>query len=95
MFSGVSLGQNFLVDYTLGVVMSSHVPQSPVGLLQHAGAQIVLIVSGGGSEVISQLLTQGGASKIILEALVPYARTAMTELLGSEPRNYCTDQVAR
>ena len=75
--------------------MSSHVPQSPVGLLQHAGAQIVLIVSGGGSQVISQLLTQPGASKIILEALVPYARTAMSELLGSEPRNYCSDQVAR
>ena len=65
--------------------MSTYVLQSPVGLLQHAGAQIVLVVSGGGSQVIPQLLAEGGASGIMLEALVPYARSAMTDLLGGEP----------
>jgi hypothetical protein len=43
--------------------MSSHVLQSPVGLLQHAGAQIVLIVSGGGSQVIPKLLAEGGGRR--------------------------------
>jgi nicotinic acid mononucleotide adenylyltransferase len=75
--------------------MSTYVLQSPVGLLQHAGAQIVLVVSGGGSQVIPQLLAEGGASGIMLEALVPYARSAMTELLGGEPETYCSDQTVR
>ena len=75
--------------------MSSHVLQSPVGLLQHAGAQIVLIVSGGGSQVIPKLLAEGGAGGIMLEALVPYAKSAMRDLLGSEPGTYCSDQTVR
>ncbi|MBT7728372.1 MAG: hypothetical protein HN703_05770 [Planctomycetaceae bacterium] len=75
--------------------MSSHVLQSPVGLLQHAGAQIVLIVSGGGTQVIPKLLAEGGASGIMLEALVPYARSAIRELLGGEPGTYCSDRTVR
>ena len=75
--------------------MAPHVLQSPVGLLQHAGARIVLIVSGGGSQVIPKLLAEGGASGIMLEALVPYARSAMKELLGSEPGTYCSDRTVR
>ena len=53
--------------------MASSLPASPIKLLKHSDAKIVLVASGGGTQVIPQLLAQGGASDVMLEALVPYA----------------------
>ena len=75
--------------------MASSLPASPIELLKHLDAQVVLVASGGGTQVIPQLLAQGGASDVMLEALVPYAKSAVTEFLGSDPAAYCSDQTAR
>ena len=75
--------------------MESSLPASPVELLNRLGAQVVVIVSGGGTQVIPQLLAQGGASDVMLEALVPYAKSAVKEFLGSEPLAFCSDHTAR
>ena len=75
--------------------MASSLPASPIELLNRLAAQVVMIVSGGGTQVIPQLLAQGGASDVILEALVPYAKSAMTEFLGGNPESYCSDSTTR
>ena len=40
-------------------------------------AMIVLVVTGGGATAIGELLGVAGASSTVLEATVPYARTAL------------------
>ncbi len=75
--------------------MASSLPASPIKLLKYSDAKIVLVASGGGTQVIPQLLAPGGASDVMLEALVPYAKSAVTEFLGSEPLAFCSDHTAR
>ncbi len=45
----------------------------------------VLVVTGGGSQAIADLLVVPGASRTVLEALVPYSDKSMTEFLGAAP----------
>ncbi len=75
--------------------MASSLPASPIKLLKHADVQVVLVASGGGTQVIPQLLAQGGASDVMLEVLVPYAKSAVAEFLGSDPLAYCSDHTTR
>ena len=75
--------------------MASTLPTSPIELLNRFGAQVVVVVSGGGTQVIPQLLAEGGASNVMLEALVPYAKSAVAEFLGGNPDAYCSDRTTR
>ena len=75
--------------------MASSHPCSPIELLSRSGTQVVLIVSGGGTQVIPQLFTGGGASDVMLEVVVPYAKSAVEKILGSKPDAYCSDHTAR
>jgi nicotinamide mononucleotide (NMN) deamidase PncC len=45
----------------------------------------VIVVTGGGSQAIADLLAVPGASRTVLEALVPYSDKSMTEFLGATP----------
>lgn len=45
----------------------------------------VLAVTGGGTAALAWLLGVPGASRTVLEATVPYAATALADLLGGEP----------
>ncbi len=58
-------------------------------------ARIVLAVSGGGSRAISQLLEAPGASRTVLEAVVPYSAAAMIDWLGGPPEQACSARTAR
>ena len=60
-----------------------------------AGTPLVLAVTGGGSGAISALLQQPGASRTVLEAVVPYAPTALATFLGGPPEQYCSERTAR
>jgi hypothetical protein len=52
----------------------------------HAAPQMaVLVVTGGGAQAIADLLAVPGASKTVLEALVPYSDRSLTEFLGASP----------
>ncbi len=55
----------------------------------------VLAVTGGGSALLSELLTVPGASRTVLEAHVPYAEQALREFLGGEPEQACSAPTAR
>ncbi|MEL7210511.1 MAG: hypothetical protein AAGK32_20150, partial [Actinomycetota bacterium] len=46
---------------------------------------LVLAVAGGGNAVMLDLLEVGGASRTVLEMVVPYAESAMEDLAGPAP----------
>ncbi|MEZ5560307.1 MAG: hypothetical protein R3E86_17400 [Pseudomonadales bacterium] len=64
-------------------------------LLHASPWQGVFFVTGGGSLLLSELLTTPGASATVLEARVPYAEQALAELLGRAPEQACSDGTAR
>ena len=55
----------------------------------------VFAVTGGGSGLLSALLSVPGASATVLEAHVPYADAALREFLGAEPSQACSVETAR
>ena len=57
--------------------------------------RLVIAVTGGGSLVISDLLTEPGASDTVLEAFVPYGEAALCDLLGHKPEQSCSEKTAR
>jgi hypothetical protein len=62
----------------------------------HADARSgVLVVTGGGSLVLSDLLSVPGASNTVLEASVPYSAKALTEYIGAVPEQACSSATAR
>src|SRR6476661_10568468 len=60
-----------------------------------SGRPMVIAVTGGGSGAISSLLEVPGASGSVLEAIVPYAATALADWLGGTPDHYCSERTAR
>lgn len=64
-------------------------------LLHRAPWQGVFYVTGGGSLLLSELLTTPGASATVLEARIPYAQAASEEILGRTPEQACSDGTAR
>ena len=55
----------------------------------------VVAVSGAGTQAVAWLLGVAGASRTILEALVPYGRESMISFLGFEPEQSASAQTAR
>jgi nicotinamide mononucleotide (NMN) deamidase PncC len=60
-----------------------------------SGTGLVLAATGGGSRALAELLTVPGASRSILEAVVPYAASALANWLGSAPEHFCDARTAR
>ena len=54
-----------------------------------------MAVTGGGSLAVGDLLAVPGASKTILEAVVPYSEAALADYLSREPEQCCSEQTAR
>ena len=55
----------------------------------------VLAVSGAGTQAVAWLLGVSGASRTILEVVVPYGRLAMQDFLGFEPTQSASADTAR
>jgi nicotinamide mononucleotide (NMN) deamidase PncC len=70
-------------------------PQTLIERIHASGRQIVVAATGGGSGAISSLLEIPGASASVLEAVVPYAATALADWLGGTPDHYCSERTAR
>ena len=52
----------------------------------HASSlRAMLVVTGGGTQAIADLLAVPGASRTVLEVVVPYSETALAEFLGDYP----------
>ena len=57
--------------------------------------QIVAFATGGGIQLASQLLTVPGSSRSVLDVQMPYSRGSLVQILGQEPKKYCSATVAR
>ena len=57
--------------------------------------RLVMAVTGGGSLAVSDLLTEPGASRTILEAVVPYGEQALVDFLSHKPEQFCSEKTAR
>ena len=55
----------------------------------------VVAVSGAGAQAVAWLLGVAGASRTILEALVPYGRESMISFLGFEPEQSASAKTAK
>jgi len=69
--------------------------QAVAAKIHASGRQIVIAVTGGGSGAISALLQTPGASRTILEAIVPYSHAALAEWIGAQPEQACSAATAR
>src|SRR3990172_9064775 len=69
--------------------------QQLVREIHAAPTRVVLALAGGGSRAISQLLEMPGASRTVLEVVVPYSAAALGEWLGGPPEHACSAQTAR
>ncbi len=56
---------------------------------------ILLALSGGGSGALASLLQTPGASRTVVEAVVPYGEPAMVAWLGGRPDQFCSERTAR
>jgi nicotinamide mononucleotide (NMN) deamidase PncC len=63
--------------------------------LHHAGRPGVLAVTGGGAAAAGRLLTVPGASRSILEVIVPYHEQALSDFLGHRPEQFCSAETTR
>lgn len=70
-------------------------PRPSVADLHAAPGRGVLVVTGGGSGAISELLTWPGASRTVLEASVPYSEAALKTFLNGSPDRACAPETAR
>lgn len=70
-------------------------PARLIAALTDADRRLVVVSTGGGSVVIPHLVTTPGASGVVLDAQVPYARAAVDQLLGGPQDSYCSPKTAR
>ena len=55
----------------------------------------MLVVTGGGTQALADLLAIPGASRTVLEAVVPYSAAALNEFLGTSPHQVvCVETAA-
>lgn len=63
--------------------------------LHDSPTELVLALSGGGSLVLGDLLTVPGASRSVIEAVVPYSEESLRDYIGRTPDQYCCQRTAR
>lgn len=54
-------------------------------MLQGSGNRISLVVTGGGSGALKHCFRRAGASRVFIEAVIPYSHAALTDYLGRPP----------
>jgi len=66
-----------------------------VQTLHHSLTQIVAALSGGGTLLLSDLLTVPGGSRTLIEAVVPYSPESLSNYIGRVPEQFCCSRTAR
>jgi hypothetical protein len=69
--------------------------QQLVREIHNSGLQLVLAITGGGSRAATALLEVPGASRSVIEAVVPYSPEALAAWLGAAPEHFCSQRTAR
>ncbi|KAG2264597.1 hypothetical protein Bca52824_071676 [Brassica carinata] len=65
-----------------------------VEAIHSSPTQAVVYLSGGASVALGWLMSVPGASNTLLEAVVPYSRISMIQLLGRVPSQHCSQAMA-
>ncbi|KAI3898147.1 hypothetical protein MKX03_021746 [Papaver bracteatum] len=68
--------------------------RATVEAIHASPAQAVLYLSGGASQALGWLISVPGASNTVLEAVVPYSRISMAQLLSKMPTSFASQQTA-
>ena len=63
--------------------------------IHDSSLSIVIAATGGGVASISDLLLVPGASRTVIEALVPYSFPALSRLIGYPPSQAVSEEVAK
>jgi nicotinamide mononucleotide (NMN) deamidase PncC len=56
-----------------------------IAQIHNTPVMAVIVVTGGGAQAVADLLAVPGASRTLLETLVPYSEKSLLEFLGSSP----------
>jgi hypothetical protein len=56
--------------------------------------QLMMVTAGAGTQALSWLLSVAGASRTLLEAVVPYSEAAFDDFLGQQPAKYVDEATA-
>jgi cytidyltransferase-like protein len=74
------------MDESLGLVITQ---------IHNARTMAAIAVTGAGSQAVAWLLSVPGASRTVLEVVIPYSRASLIDFLGHEPEQYVSPQAAR
>lgn len=66
-----------------------------VQAIHDSPTRIVFVTAGAGTQALSDLLGVAGATRTLLEALVPYGQASFSDFLGQEPTQYVAAETAR
>ncbi|RCS40545.1 hypothetical protein DTL42_24535 [Bremerella cremea] len=75
--------------------MNDTITQHLIRQLHRSPWRLSAVVTGGGSEALSQLLSIPGASETVLEALIPYSSASLEDFLHYKPAHYCSRATAQ
>jgi hypothetical protein len=59
-----------------------------------SNARVGFAITGGGMATVPRLLAVPGASRVIVEASVPYSEQSLAEYLGQVPEQFCSEETA-
>ena len=66
-----------------------------IGRIYGSPQQTVVAVAGAGTQAVAWLFGVAGASRTMLEVLVPYGRLSMIDFVGHEPAQFVSEAAAR
>lgn len=66
-----------------------------IRLVHKTPHKVVLATAGAGTQALSDLLAVAGASNTLLEARVPYDKSAFIDFVGGEPKKFVSPKAAR
>lgn len=69
--------------------------QQLVQAIHDCATQLVYVAAGAGTQTLSDILSVAGATRTLLEALVPYSEAAFNDFLGQRPPQYVHHQTAK
>ncbi|MEW4563482.1 CinA family protein [Bremerella sp. JC770] len=75
--------------------MKNTITHQLIRQLHRSPWRLAAVVTGGGSEALSQLLSVPGASDTVLEAVVPYSSASLEDYLRFKPSHYCSRATAQ
>ena len=69
-------------------------PRNTIEKIHATDTMMVLSVTGAGSSAINWLLSVSGASRTVLEALIPYSSTSLMEMTGIQTQGAVSEVTA-